>query len=329
MKTVDPRLEHVPFGGKVIILGGDFRQMLPVIPKAPRGTIVSSCINMSRLWRHFSVYHLTVNMRLSGGRLTWARFLLEVGEGRIESPIPVPGGVIRARTVEDMIEQVYQAADGSISDFCNKAILTPLNKDVEYLNDMVLDAMPGDVLEYFSADIIPAEEVGDVSLYPIEYLNSINLASIPLHRLRLKRNCVVLLLRNLDAGRGLCNGTQLRIDEFFPNLLKVTIVSQGAFFGNTHCIPRIALYPNDSNLPFKFKRLQFPVRLAFAMSINKSQGQTLDKIALYIPSPVFAHGHIYVALSRTPLGGHGIVLFDPDGQRSHLINVVYEEVLRY
>ena len=159
--------------------------------------------------------------------------------------------------------------------------------------------------------MIPPGEVDNASAFPAEYLNSINTSSLPLHKLRLKLRCVVLLLRNLDSTQGLCNGTRLRIDAFFPTLLQVTIVSQGAYYGNKHFLPRIAIYPNDSNLPFKFKRLQFPVRLAFAMSINKSQGQTLDKIALYVPGPLFAHGHLYVALSRTRAGPTGSSISTP------------------
>jgi ATP-dependent exoDNAse (exonuclease V) alpha subunit len=48
--------------------------------------------------------------------------------------------------------------------------------------------------------------------------------------------------------------------------------------------------PTDSDLPFKLKRLQFPVLLAFAMTIDKSQGQTLKKVGIYLPKPVFSHG---------------------------------------
>merc|ERR1712091_586637 len=53
-----------PFGGKVIVLGGDFRQVLPVMRRASRAQVVDSCIKRSPLWRAFTVFHLTDNMRV-------------------------------------------------------------------------------------------------------------------------------------------------------------------------------------------------------------------------------------------------------------------------
>lgn len=86
----------------------------------------------------------------------------------------------------------------------------------------------------------------------------------------------------------------------------------GSQAGTMHIISRIEMEPNDSKWPFEFKRVQFPFHLCFAMTINKSQGQSPDIVGFYLPRSVFTHGQLYVVVSRvtSPSGLH--ILTDSD-----------------
>ncbi len=91
-------------------------------------------------------------------------------------------------------------------------------------------------------------------------------------------------------------------------------------------IPHIIMSPSETDWPFVLRRCQFPVRVAFAMTINKSQGQTLNNVGVYFPSPVFSHGQLYVVISQVTSSAN-IKIFNGQGLDGYMQNVVYREVL--
>jgi len=97
-----------------------------------------------------------------------------------------------------------------------------------------------------------------------------------------------MLLQNLNLCEGLCNGTRLVCCNFERNIISAKIASGD--LKNTHVfIPRIPLLSSqDEKIPIPFKRTQFPIRLCFAMTINKAQGQTLDFVGIYLREHIFS-----------------------------------------
>ena len=141
-----------------------------------------------------------------------------------------------------------------------------------------------------------------------------------------------MLLRNISVKEGLCNGTRLIVRRLHRNLVEANILL-GRFAGKTVFFPRIDLAPSDTDLPFVLKRRQFPLRLAWSMTINKAQGQTFKKVGLYLDRPVFAHGQLYVAFSRaralTDVHVH-VVPSQRQGNQAGCTftqNIVYKEIL--
>ena len=106
-------------------------------------------------------------------------------------------------------------------------------------------------------------------------------------------------------------------------------LAAGQHRGRREFLPRIPMEPSDTDLPFALTRLQFPIRPCFAMTINKSQGQTLDFVGLYLPQSLFSHGQLYVALSRVRRPDHIAVFVKYTAGRPLTRNVVFREILQW
>ena len=289
-----------------MILAGDFRQCLPVVKGAGRGEIVSHCINQSPLWHYFNVKTLSVNMRVRAlGDPVLQQFdewSLSVGNGEMEN-LRVPGTMVACEIVPNSAQNRNSEAQAMTS-FCNKvfpniqrnlndphwldgrAILAVTNKEVNIINEHLVSKLPGDTDILLSADALTNSQ--DVLRFKTEYLHSLCPNGFPTHDLRLKANMPLMLLRNLNPREGLCNGTKLIYKRCIDNkLLECQIV------GNlrTVLLPRITFIPTVGEYPFEWHRRQFPVRAAFATTINKSQGQTLSKAGIWLRTQVSHNIH--------------------------------------
>lgn len=167
----------------------------------------------------------------------------------------------------------------------SRSILTPTNVTVDDINSQILDKIPGTVHTYLSQDSIDdngGEDCEFDAAFLVEYLNSINMPCLPKHELKIKVGAVVMLMRNLNQIMGLCNGTRIIVTGCKKNSIECQILC-GSQVGTKHLIPRIDMVPTDTKWPFDFKRTQFPIQVCFAMTVNKSQGQSLDNVGLYLP----------------------------------------------
>ncbi|KAJ0523564.1 putative DNA helicase [Helianthus annuus] len=352
-RSVSGASSELPFGGKVIVFGGDFRQILPVVPGGSRQQIVNASLSSSYIWRTCKVLKLTKNLRLSTSNdpseiqetTNFANWLLDIGEGNVggvndgNANLQIPEDLLIKHSsdpISELIEFVYPSLIYNFNEqnyFHQRAILAPTNDVVQEINDRMLSLFPGVEKEYLSSDsICPTEMVNenlDDTLCSPDILNGIKASGLPNHRLVFKVGVPVMLLRNIDQKSGLCNGTRLKVVSLGKRVIQVEIIS-GSHIGDRHYIPRITLIPTDKKLHIKLQRRQFPLAVSFAMTINKSQGQSLSRVGLFLKNPVFTHGQLYVALSRvTRRDGLKIVILDSDGNLCDTTsNVVYKEVFR-
>lgn len=317
-------------GGVVLILAGDFRQTLPVIPRSTPADELNACLKQSAFWNYVQKYNLNTNMRvhLQGDAEAgvFANKLLAIGNGTIpKNKLGLidltPDFCQIADSIDQLIEKVFPDIRRNIhrqSWLCERAILGPTNEIIDQLNLKIQEQLTGHTSRtYISVDKTIDEE--QAIHYPTEFLNSLNPTGTPPHELTLRVGSPVMVLRNLDPPR-LCNGTRLCVKKLNNNSIIGTIMT-GPAKGEDVVVPRIPFIHSDQIV--EFKRTQFPLKLAFCFTINKSQGQSLKTVGVDLSSSCFSHGQLYVACSRvgSPSNLH---ILAPGG---HTRNVVYAQAL--
>ncbi|CAN1310155.1 ATP-dependent DNA helicase PIF1 [Linum perenne] len=270
----------LPFGGITVVFGGDFRQTLPIIPKATITEIVNYAIKRSYLWDHMIVMKLCQNMRLHKQGCTsyeateiasFIKWIIDIGD---DDP------------VIDIVDATYNAMQENYENksyFAERAVLAPLHETVSLINDYMLTKLNGDEVCCYSSDTIQTDGVqsnDDEAEFPTEILNSMKIGNFPEHQLKLKVGAPVILLRTIDQSTGLCNGTRMIIQKLGTWSIEVEVVT-GSHIGDRVHLPR----------------RQYPIALCFGMTINKSQGQTLNHVGICMYRQVCTHGQLYVALS--------------------------------
>lgn len=328
----DLRKNAALFGGALVLLAGDFRQTLPVIPRSTVADELNACLKSSNLWQHVTTLTLNINVRVQlqndpTGEM-FSRQLLQMGNGAMPTDncglITLPNDFCQVvDTKDDLIERVFPNVQQNFRNhdwLSERAILAPKNKDVNELNYDIQSKLPGGLTSYKSVDTVTSQD--DVVNYPVEFLNSLDLPGLPPHNLQLKIGSPIILLRNINQPK-LCNGTRLAVKKLLSNIIEARILN-GKFKGEDVLIPRIPMIPTD--LPFDFKRMQFPVRLAFAMTINKAQGQSMQVCGINLQEPVFSHGQLYVACSRVGKPSELSIFVENDERKTK--NIVYPIALQ-
>ena len=354
-----------PFGGACVVFSGDWRQCLPIVHKAGKAEVLFSTLKSSYLWKKTQVFHLTINMRLNERTkpeiVRFARYLLDIGEGKEKpslqerpssgeaeqqtpslakkkekknpSMILIPPELkSNASNLEEFCQEIYpdvQQRFGS-PDWAkwlnSRAIICPTNKDAEEINKMMVHQLPGVGHRYLSYDSVL--NTSEAHHYPQEWLNKQEASAMPPHCLDLKIGAPIMLIRNLDPTNGHVNGSRYIVDALTTNTIFGRLCN-GPMAGNHLIIPRIVFHPKDPSLPLEFERKQFPIRPCFAMTSNKSQGQTIGTVGIYLASDFFAHGQLYVAMSRVQSPGD-LKFYKPDDKdgnsQDFTENVVYKEI---
>src|SRR5579871_6610697 len=166
--------DDVLFGGVPVILGGDFAQTLPIVPRGSRADTVTACLQRSFIWQKLRFLKLRINMRVRNGThdqdfIQWIDSLPY--DPALHGPVSIPLYLSQPKSLTDLVEDIYPCEIlrtlPKASFFQERCLLTVRNDTVTELNDLVLDSVPGEAQEYLSMDSTNRSEEG-IDDVPVE-----------------------------------------------------------------------------------------------------------------------------------------------------------------
>lgn len=326
----DVRENSALMGGLLVILAGDFRQTLPVVRRGTMSDEINACLKSSTLWKYVQTYNLTKNMRVKELKKSteFADYLLRIGNGTANSMTNQETLELNANFGElhtnhqNLVQKIYPNLNENINNhqwLSERAILAITNEIADHINFEIMQTVNGETKTYYAIDTVSNDN--DTVVYPQEFLNSLQPSGMPQYKLSLKVGIPIMLLRNLDPPK-LCNGTRLVVKRLHNYVIEATIIT-GQYSGQDVLIPRIPLMSIDSII--EFKRLQFPFKICFGMTFNKSQAQTFNEVGIDLQQEVFSHGQLYVAMTRVTKSKNLHILTKNSDYFTK--NIVYKKVL--
>lgn len=346
------RREMGPFCGITVIMTGDPRQQVPISPSANKAALLSLCIHSSHLFQLFEQHHLCSNVRIhpsisiahdDGTVQSLQNWILQIGDGKMQKNdlivddahfVRIPKQFYCGNDYYDLTDRIFgdiseQTADRAVSFFTDRIILTPLYRDVQAINNIMIEkfANAGTRIEtMYSKDTVTGK-YGDE-----EIANEYSASCFPEHKLKIFVGCPVMILRKYSGQVN--NGDRAVIESIGNYRLGLRMLT-GSRIGQVVHMPRMIYKPTKDSMRLEMHRLQFGIVVSFGITVSKSQSCGFKNVGIWLNDHFFAHGHLYLALSRLQVKSDGdySLLFAShkdimkDYRGVFAKNIVYKEVL--
>jgi len=323
----------------VLLLAGDFRQIPPVVRGSSRSMTIDASPRSSNLWSAVESYELFDLMRTRTD-IGYGAFLTDLADDNLPAiageSTDIPGG----KVIDLSIVPKHQIFDRSnldlsvkfvfghdLKNYTNRCILATRVDTVNSWNAYIQRKLTGESKTYFSSTTIQSDDnpLLAAELNDTDFLDNLYESGVPPHKLVLRVGDVAYITRTIDKQKQLVTNARVKIVSVGNRQIGVQLMNNPN--QTVLAIPRIPFVFTVGQSDLKVLRIQFPLQLAYAMTFNKAQGQTLERVLVDLREPAFSHGHLNVAMSRVRTRSNIALYMDDRDTAPMTVSVVYPELL--